>query len=253
MNESEIIRKIEKKSVSYAKDLKLISQYIDSDPETSISKARKLLESMVSEYAEYFPEGIGNLNDQIRELSKIVPSHVETQMHFIRKLGNTATHSDEKLDSALARQNFEMLLSIICWNYKINPEEHKGESEIDGSNSSDKPEASNSISEDTEGTVKVRYFIADEIYRTWPKIAVLTQDGTLYSEYLAWMKPVVFKRSGFDIRTFESKDFSFGEDEHGGAYQPIREVDFQEAVSLALKRQDNWVQRYLHDLGITDS
>ena len=37
--------------------------------------------------------------------------------------------------------------------------------------------------------MKTRFFYAQEAYRTWPKLYVLTEDGTLYSEYLDYMQP----------------------------------------------------------------
>ena len=97
--------------------------------------------------------------------------------------------------------------------------------------------------------MKARFFIADPVHRTWPKLAVLTADGVFYSEYLAWMKPVVFRKEGFDFGSFKSDDFAFGSEEHGNAYQSIREVDYEEAINFQLNSQQNWVKAYIEKLG----
>ena len=128
---------------------------------------------------------------------------------------------------------FEMLLSIFQWHLQIDPDELVvAEPEISAS------------SDD----MKVRFFIADAVHRTWPKLAVLTEDGVLYSEYLAWMKPVVLRKEGFDFTSFKCEDFFFGAEEHGNAYQGIREVDYDEAVKFQLNSQQNWIKAYIEKL-----
>jgi len=101
------------------------------------------------------------------------------------------------------------------------------------------------VSESNKVGITARFFIADSIYRTWAKIAVLTPDGVLYSEYLDYMRPKTFQRSGFDFARFTSDDFKFGGAEHGHGYQTLREVSQQEAESFLLTKQANWVSRYL--------
>jgi len=249
MMEEAKIRAIGDISEKFRTEIELVRSYIESDPQTSITKARKVLEMILS---KHLPEEVGNLNDKIRELGNIIPSHVETQMHFIRKLGNTAVHSDESLTPDVARQTFEMLLSILCWELqvKVQPESANEAPSESHEKVAQFDNVTSNISSSPKPTLKARFFIADEIYRTWPKLAVLSEDGTLYCEYLAWMKPTIFKKDGLDFNTFKATDFSFGEGEHGNAYQNLREVSYQEAIQFKLKQQDNWVKRYLNERGI---
>ena len=88
-------------------------------------------------------------------------------------------------------------------------------------------------------TAETRFFIADAIFKTWKKIYVLTSDGTLYSEYLDYMRPVTDRRT-VDFSSFAQEDYSFG------GYQKLREVSKSEATSAVLTRQGNWVSSYLN-------
>ena len=242
----EKIKAISEKSEIYGKELELIRGHVSSDPNASIIKSRKVLEMML---AEHLPHHVRTLSDQIKELSGTVPEHIESSMHFIRRNGNTAAHSSEQLNSSFARQNFEVLLSLFCWQFQIDADEiearEDAEPKVVTSHHPDQHMAIGGTHGPMESNTKVRFFIANAIYKTWPKIAVLTEDGTLYSEYLAWNEPTVFKRSGLDFNTFEAKDFFFGGEEHGSAYQPIREVSYRDAISFELTRQSNWVNNYL--------
>ena len=184
--------------------------------------------------AEHLPHHVRTLSDQIKELSGTVPEHIESSMHFIRRNGNTAAHSSEQLNSSFARQNFEVLLSLFCWQFQIDADEIEAREDAEPKVvTAPLPNQHFALGGPTgplESNTKVRFFIADAIYKTWPKIAVLTEDGTLYSEYLAWNEPTVFKRLGLDFDTFQAKEFFFGGEEHGSAYQPIREVSYRDAI-----------------------
>ena len=249
--DSEKIKAISEKSESVGKELTLVKEYLTTDPNASIIKARKLLEMMLTEYLSCHPR---TLSDQIKELAGKVPEHIESSMHFIRRNGNTAVHSSERLNSSFARQNFDVLLSLVCWFLSIDIDEveskEKIESEVSCSPAPSKTVLVDAGTVPSNPSIRVRFFIADAVYKTWAKVAVLTDDGTLYSEYLAWMKPKVYKRVGLDFRTFEAKNFSFGGDEHGSEYQAIREVNYREATTLVLTQQANWVNRYLESKGI---
>lgn len=234
MNDSAIINIIGKHCLNTAQELQSIYEYIASDPEVSVSKSRKLLEAFVSKLAHTTPQK--KLNEQITALSPDTPDQILNKMHYIRKSGNAALHSDDKVDLATAKLNFEMLISIFCWHFNING------NDLEASLERKNPQPNSQ-------QVQARFFIADEVHRTWPKIAVLTEDGVFYSQYLAWMKPVVFKKEGVDFDSFTAKDFSFGEQEHGSGYQSIREVSCEEASNFRLKSQENWINQYLREVG----
>ena len=91
--------------------------------------------------------------------------------------------------------------------------------------------------------MEARFFIADASYNTWKKIYVLTSDGTLYSEYLDYMRPVTDRRT-VDFSSFAQEDYSFG------GYQKLREVSKKEASSAELEEQENWVGNYLKRKGV---
>ena len=87
--------------------------------------------------------------------------------------------------------------------------------------------------------MKARFFKADAIYRTWPKIYILTEDGILYSEYLDYLKTVVYKqKKKFD--SFSEDDYSFRE------YQKLSEINEKTARKFRFIQQDNWVDSYLN-------
>lgn len=199
----------------------MIDTYLKLDPEVAVSKSRKALELIVNQIE--CARGT-DLNDRIQALKGILPETVLTYMHFIRKLGNTAVHSSEEFSEQTAKHVYNVLIHLACWHLKIDP-----------SKAIDK---------------KARYFIADPIHRTWGKIAILTDDGILYSEYLTYMKPTKFRQSGFNFDSFNAQNFSFGKEEHGQAYQSMREVSYQEACSYQLKSQENWVTRYLAETDV---
>jgi len=229
MKKSSIIKAICQYSADSADELELIQSYVDSDPVAALTKSRRLLESLVSDCSSAKVE---NLAERINTIADL-PKQIGTKMHFIRLNGNTALHDDEPIDSATALMAFEMLLSIFQWHLQIDPDELVvAEPEISAS------------SDD----MKVRFFIADAVHRTWPKLAVLTEDGALSSEYLASMKPVVLRKEGFDFTSFKCEDFFFGAEEHGNAYQGIREVNYDEAVNFQLTSQQNWIKGYIEKL-----
>ena len=211
-------------SAEFVGDLELISGYLESDPRVVLQKSRHLLEMLVSSYE---PEG-SKLDDRINALEG-VPKLIKADMHNIRVKGNIAAHEPEDINAVSARKVFAELLSLFCWHFQIDDADLSKDEEpvIDPS------------------TMKVRFFVADGIHKTWPKIAVLTEEGVLYSEYLAWMKPVIFRKEGFDFESFKSDDFAFGEEEHGNAYQALREVKYEEAANFQLNSQGNWVKSYI--------
>jgi hypothetical protein len=221
MKNDKILSEISIKSPVIGQELKKVYTYALLDPETSLVKARKALELIVCEIEDAKGE---TLAERIQALNDVLPESVITYMHFIRKLGNSAAHSSENLTEQNAKDAQNILTQLACWHFEIDPEDLSG--------------------------MKARYFIADPVYRTWAKIAVLTDDGVLYSEYLTFMKPTKFNKVGFDFKEFEAKDFSFGEKEHGNAYQGLREVSFEEAITYTLKSQNNWVKSYVEAKGV---
>lgn len=88
---------------------------------------------------------------------------------------------------------------------------------------------------------KIRFFYAEKIHNTWPKLFVLTEDDTLYSEYLDNYNRTVFKEhinySSFDVLTFR-----------WNGYQPLVEIDLNTAVSTNLTNQPNWILNYIQNM-----
>lgn len=216
MNVNTLLSKITVKSPEMGGQLKDIKKYSILDPEISVTKSRKLLELIINGIET---DSAKNLAEKIQTLDSRLPSSIITYMHFIRKLGNSAIHEKEPVPTSVANDVLSVLISLVCWDLKID-------------------------TNDTENS-QARFFIADPIYKTWSKIAVLTEDGVLYSEYLTYMKPTIFKKEQISFQKFQAEDFCFGELEHRSAYQPLREVSFSEAANYQLQSQDNWVKRYL--------
>lgn len=219
-----LLNEINNKSPEIGRELMGISHFVSLDPDAAVIKARKALELIVEQIE--FAHG-SNLSERISALSHDLPDSVVTYMHFVRRLGNTAAHSGEKVSNQVAKDVENVMTYLACWHLDIDPR--------------------------VEKSPKARFFIAEGVYRTWPKVAVLTDDGVLYSEYLTYMKPTKFQQANFDFNTFTGSDFSFGEKEHGRAYQPLREVSFQEAANFPLRSQVNWVKKYVQDKNISIS
>jgi hypothetical protein len=235
MNDQLLIDEIKTKSEQNAKELATIQKYIDSDPQHSVVKSRKILESVLKRKVKGH-----DLFDMINEVeqSEIATGQLLNTMHMIRKNGNLANHTDEIIEISTAQQSYDAVKRILIWNYDIN--EQNLTSEI---------EPNETPNEEKGNNVSVRFFIADQVFKTWPKLAVLSSDGVFYSEYLAWMKLVVVKKEGIDFDSFKPEEFSFGEQEHGSGYQPIREVSYREASNFGLISQDNWIDTYLSKIG----
>lgn len=221
MSQKNLLNKIAAKSLHIGQELKAIDAYIKLDPEVAVSKSRKVLEVIVGQMEQ---SSGADLNEKIQTLKGVLPDTVLTYMHFIRKLGNTAVHSSEQFSEQTAKDVHNVLIHLACWHLNIDINSDKSQ--------------------------RARYFIADPVHRTWAKIAVLTDDGVLYSEYLTYMKPTTYKKSGFDFDSFNACDFSFGKEEHGHAYQRMREVSYQEASTYQLNSQANWIKRYLSEVGV---
>lgn len=89
--------------------------------------------------------------------------------------------------------------------------------------------------------MKIRFFYAADVYNTYPKVYVLTEDGLLYSQYLKFNQGAI-DRHQVDFDSFEEEDYSFG------GYQGLVEITKEAAISKKLTDQINWVPRYLGNL-----
>lgn len=89
--------------------------------------------------------------------------------------------------------------------------------------------------------MRKRFFYGAETHNTWPKLFVLTDDGKFYCEYLDYMKPATVQKN-FDFETFKAEDYTWG------GYQTIVEIDESTAKNKTLKRQPNWITRYVDNL-----
>lgn len=237
----EVINQIKTKDEYLGTGILFAATHMREDPAIALSKCRALLEEIVNNVKQ--AEGVG-LNDRIASLNGQVSDSIVTQMHFIRKMGNIGTHAASDANQQSCAQCITCLIAVACWFHRIDntlPTLNLVEPKLTSENQKE-------ITKDT--TLKARYFIADAIHKTWSKVAVLTPNGVLYSEYLHFMNPRKFKREGISFTSFKSSDFSFGADEHGHGYQPLREVTREQAEAFTLTRQSNWVARYLSSLGL---
>jgi hypothetical protein len=86
--------------------------------------------------------------------------------------------------------------------------------------------------------MKARFFYAPQIFSTWPKLFILTEDGKLYTEYLYRFK-LIKSEQQVDFVNFNSDAFKFE------GYQPLQEITQDEALQVQLVKQNNWIQSYL--------
>lgn len=237
----DIINQITAKDEHLGKGLLFAATHLQKDPAIALSKCRSLLESIVNRVKQ--AEGHG-LNDRIASLNGQISDTIVTQMHFIRKMGNIGVHAASDANKQSCAQCIICLMSVCCWFCDIE------NAEPTFTLVEPKTPQENQDSNPLNRSLQARFFIADAIYNTWSKIAVLTSDGVFYSQYLHFMNLKVFKREGFEFHSFEASDFSFGADEHGHGYQPIREVTREQAHSFQLTRQTNWVAGYLDKINV---
>jgi hypothetical protein len=86
--------------------------------------------------------------------------------------------------------------------------------------------------------MKARFFYAPQIFSTWPKLFILTEDGKLYTEYLYRFNLIKLEQQ-VDFVNFNSDAFKFE------GYQPLQEITQDEALQVQLVKQNNWIQSYL--------
>lgn len=91
--------------------------------------------------------------------------------------------------------------------------------------------------------MSARFFYAPKVAATWPKLYVMTEDGTLYCEYLNFMQSARDIQH-FDYQTFRASDYKWS------GYQPLQEIDYKTANDKPLIRQANWVENYVRTKGI---
>lgn len=89
--------------------------------------------------------------------------------------------------------------------------------------------------------MNARFFYAEACFKTWPKLFVLTEDSRFYCEYLDFMKPATVDLR-FDFDNFKASDYKWGD------YQSMVEVDENQAKSMDLIQQVNWISEYLESL-----
>ena len=97
---SEQIKTLEKKVESLAEYLKSALTYLDSDPQSSLTKCRIVLEKMLNsiyshEMGKEPNKGmIGNILFD-KEFSSRIPSRIRARMNFIREITNSGTHGED--------------------------------------------------------------------------------------------------------------------------------------------------------------
>jgi len=86
--------------------------------------------------------------------------------------------------------------------------------------------------------MKARFFYAPQIFSTWPKLFILTEDGKLYTEYL-YRFNLIKSEQQVDFVSFNSDKFKFE------GYQTLQEITQDEALQVQLVKQNNWIKSYL--------
>lgn len=86
--------------------------------------------------------------------------------------------------------------------------------------------------------MKARFFYAPPIFNTNPKLYVLTSDGTLFTEY---------RKEGILIKEIHHTDYhGFRESSFTNEDYPLLlELKKDEATSMPLHNQANWIEGYL--------
>lgn len=92
--------------------------------------------------------------------------------------------------------------------------------------------------------MKARFFYAPPIFSCIPKIFVLTDDLTLYSEVRDCSVIQVEKTSVLSFGSFNPSEIE-NED-----YPILLEIKKQEAIDMPLNIQANWIERYLTTQGV---
>tara|TARA_Y100000589_G_C27104155_1_gene609342 strand:+ start:938 stop:1324 length:387 start_codon:yes stop_codon:yes gene_type:complete len=118
--------------------------------------------------------------------------------------------------------------------------------------------------------MKFRIFYAPQIFRTWEKVFVLTEDGKLYCQYLMRFKTTYIQEENIDYENFRAQDYKWGkgvQGENGTAftnYQECKEeLSWESYESLSpsdllsgykfndIEKQIYWVKEYISDLGLS--
>lgn len=92
--------------------------------------------------------------------------------------------------------------------------------------------------------MKARFFYAPPIFSCIPKIFVLTEDLTLYSEVRDCSVVQIEKTTASSFNNFNPSEFE-NED-----YPILLEIKKHEAIEMPLNIQANWVERYLSNQGV---
>ena len=118
--------------------------------------------------------------------------------------------------------------------------------------------------------MKFRIFHAPQVYNTWEKVFILTEDGQLYCQYLDRFKKSIIKKDDLNFENFRATDFSWGKEVVGNRgvassnYQDCKnELSWEEyktlqpsqklrTYSLAnINDQIRWVEGYLSQKGLS--
>jgi len=117
--------------------------------------------------------------------------------------------------------------------------------------------------------MKFRIFYAPQVFGTWEKIYVLTDDGKLHCDYLFRFILQKIDESGIDYQNFAPKDYAWGKGVEGNRgvaftnYQGCeKELSWEDYINLKpsfllngysatdITRQIRWVQKYLAEIGL---
>jgi len=113
---SEQIKTLEKKIGSLAEYLKSALTYLDSDPQSSLTKCRIVLEKMLTSIYQHEmgkkPPKKGMIGDILsaKEFVSKVPPRIRARMNFIREMANSGTHGED-----IAREDAIQVLQLIVF------------------------------------------------------------------------------------------------------------------------------------------
>lgn len=118
--------------------------------------------------------------------------------------------------------------------------------------------------------MKFRLFYAPQVFKTWEKLFILTNDGNLHCQYLMRFEISKIEKNNIDYENFRATDYSWGKGVEGDSgiafsnYQDCKkELTWEEYKNLEpssllsgykrhhIDAQIRWVEDYISELGLT--
>ena len=118
--------------------------------------------------------------------------------------------------------------------------------------------------------MRFRIFYAPQVFKTWEKLFVLTEDGKLYCQYLMSFNKSFIKKDNIDYNNFRATDYSWGQGvvgDKGAAFSNYqeckKELSWNEYKNLSpsirlrgyslinINDQIRWIENYLAQKGLS--